>query len=175
MVSYFNVKSLQFAWERVRSRAIGGGGGGIRPEQRGHCPPWKNRLFRVSLAVQPKKRKRIPGVREVEPRQFPSSGHFTKFLELWNQGKKRYLIVWRNKWLTSEAKSIAEMIESLRAAANRLDEMRKAGVTLEDNGGVGDDYATLVTTDPEVAQRFGMEEEREYLDQEDNEVKGATG
>ncbi len=62
----------------------------------------------------------------VEPRQFPSSGHFTKFLELWNQGKKRYLIVWRNKWLTSEAKSIAEMIESLRAAADRLDEMRKA-------------------------------------------------
>ena len=38
----------------------------------------------------------------------------TKYLELWNQGKKRYETLWRNKWLTSEAKSIDEMIESLR-------------------------------------------------------------
>jgi hypothetical protein len=90
-----------------------------------------------------------------------------KYLELWNQGKKRYEMLWRNNWLTSEAKTIEEMIEALRAAADRLDEMRKAGVTLEDNGGVGDDYATLVTTDPNVATKFGMDEEREYLDEKD--------
>ena len=62
------------------------------------------------------------------------------------------------------------MIGSLRAAADHLDEMRKAGVTLEDEGGVGDDHATFVTTDPEVAGRFGMEEEREYLDEDDPET-----
>ena len=89
-----------------------------------------------------------------------------KYLELWNQGKKRYETLWRNKWLTSKAKTIDEMIESLRAAADHLDEMRKAGVTLEDDGGVGDDYATLVTTDPNVANKFGMDEEREYLDEQ---------
>jgi len=61
------------------------------------------------------------------------------------------------------------MIESLRAAADRLAEMREAGVTLEDNGGIRDDYATLVTTDPEVAKKFGMDEEREYLDLEDDD------
>ena len=91
----------------------------------------------------------------------------TKYLELWNQGKKRYETLWRNKWLTSEAKSIDDMIASPRAA-DVLDEMRKAGVTLEDNGGAGDDYATLATTDPEVAKKFGMEEEREYLDEGDD-------
>ncbi|MGP0062735.1 MAG: hypothetical protein ACLQGP_03915 [Isosphaeraceae bacterium] len=92
-----------------------------------------------------------------------------KYLELWNQGKKRYQTLWRNKWLTSEAKTIEEMIASLRAAADHLEEMRRAGVILEDDGGIGDDYATLVTTDPEVAKKFGMEEEREYLDEEDDE------
>ncbi len=69
---------------------------------------------------------------------------------------------------------IDEMIESLRAAAETLDEMRKAGVTLKDNGGAGDDYATLVTPDPEVAKRFGMEEEREYLDEGDDEGEPPT-
>jgi hypothetical protein len=95
-----------------------------------------------------------------------------KFLELWNQGKKRYEMLWRNKWLTAEAKTIDEMIASLRAAADQLAEMRQAGVTLDDGTGQSDDYATLVTTDPEVAQRFGMEEEREYLDDEDGESEG---
>ena len=93
-----------------------------------------------------------------------------KYRELWHQGKKRYETLWRNKWLTAEAKTIEDMIGSLRAAADHLDEMRKAGVTLEDEGGVGDDYATFVTTDPEVAGRFGMEEEREYLDEDDPET-----
>jgi hypothetical protein len=94
-----------------------------------------------------------------------------KYLELRNQGRKRYETLWRNKWLTSEAKTIEEMISSLRAAAAHLDEMRKAGVILEDHGVAGDDYATLVTTDPEVAKRFEMEEERDYLDDDDEVVE----
>jgi hypothetical protein len=75
----------------------------------------------------------------------------------------------------SKAKPIDEMIESLRAAAGQLDEMRGAGVTLEDNGGVGDDCASLATTDPNVASKFGMEDEREYLDEEDDEGTDAAG
>jgi hypothetical protein len=92
-----------------------------------------------------------------------------KYLELWNQGKKKYEALWRNKWLTADAKSIDEMIAALRAAADRLEEMRKAGVILEEAGGIVDDYATLVTTDLDVAKRFGMEEEREYLDENDED------
>lgn len=83
-----------------------------------------------------------------------------KYLELWNQGKKRYQTIWRNNRLAAEAKTIDEMIAALKTAAELLDEMRKAGVTLEDGG-------ALTTTDPEVAKRFGMEEEREYLEEDD--------
>jgi hypothetical protein len=50
------------------------------------------------------------------------------------------------------------MIESLRAAADELGEMKQAGVVLEQDGGVGDDYACLTTTNEEVAERFGFEE-----------------
>jgi hypothetical protein len=73
----------------------------------------------------------------------------------------------------SKAKPIDEMIESLRAAADQLDAMRKAGVTLEGDG-AEDDYATLVTTDPTVANDFGMEEKGEYLDDEDNQATEAA-
>jgi hypothetical protein len=79
----------------------------------------------------------------------------------------RYETLWRNKCLTSEAKTIDEKIEPLGSAADRLDEMRKAGVILDDSSGIADDYATLVTTDPNVASKFGIEEEREYLDEEE--------
>ena len=66
------------------------------------------------------------------------------------------------------------MIESLRAAADQLDEMRKAGVILDDSSEMADDYATLVTTDPNVASKFGMEDVREYLDEEDDESTDAA-
>jgi hypothetical protein len=74
----------------------------------------------------------------------------------------------------SKAKTIDEMIESLRAAADQLHEMRWAGVILDDNSEMADDYATLLTTDPNVASKFGMEEEREYLDKEDDESTKAA-
>jgi hypothetical protein len=40
-----------------------------------------------------------------------------KYLELWNQGRRRYRTLWPNKWLTSEASTIDGMIKSPRAAA----------------------------------------------------------
>ena len=57
-----------------------------------------------------------------------------KYKELWREARKRYVTTWRNKWLTAEAKSIEEMIAMLHAAANRLDDMRKNGVILDDGG-----------------------------------------
>ena len=93
-----------------------------------------------------------------------------KYLELWNQGKKRYrdfLLAEQVAHFRGEDHRRYGRKRLPRATAEELEEMRKAGVTLADDGGVGDDYVTLVTTDPEVAKRFGMEEEREYLDEED--------
>ena len=93
-----------------------------------------------------------------------------KYRELWNQARKRYVTTWRNKWLTSEAKSLEEMIAMLRAAAEQLDEMRRDGVILEDNGGVADDYAQLVTTDPKIAAKYGLIDESEFWgDDQDDE------
>jgi hypothetical protein len=94
-----------------------------------------------------------------------------KFRELWREARKRYVTTWRNKRLTAEAKTIQDMINMLRAAADQLDQMRKDGVVLEDQGGIGDDCAYLVTTDPKVAEKYGMIDESEYweIDEDDNE------
>lgn len=92
-----------------------------------------------------------------------------KYKELWNEARKRYVTTWRNKWLTAEAKSIEDMISMLRAAADDLDQMRKAGVNLDDNGGVGDDYAHLVTTDAKVAEKYGLIDESEYWGTDDDD------
>jgi hypothetical protein len=94
-----------------------------------------------------------------------------KFQELWNQARQRFVMTWRNKWLTAEATSIDDLVSILRAAADRLDQMRKDGVVLDDSSRIGEDYARLVTTDPKVAEKYGMVEELEYwgIDDEDDE------
>jgi len=99
-----------------------------------------------------------------------------KFKELWSEGRKRYVMTWRNKSLTAEATSIEDMIRMLRSAndrsaADQLDQMRMDGVLLDDNGGVGDNYARLVTMDPQVAEKYGLVEESEYWEG-DEEAEG---
>jgi hypothetical protein len=61
-----------------------------------------------------------------------------------------------------------EMIRALGNAADELKCMRDDGVTLDPQGGTSDDYAYLVTSDPTVAKKYGMEDETEYwgLDEE---------
>lgn len=75
--------------------------------------------------------------------------------------KTVYSMTWRNKFLTLGAKTIRNMQTSLRAAADELERMEKAGVKLDPHGGTSDDYATLITTDPGVAIRFDMRDENE--------------
>ncbi len=99
-----------------------------------------------------------------------------KFVELWGQGRRRYVTLWRNKWLTAHARSIEEMIVAIRGAAAELEAMRADGVTLEAEGGTTDDYAHLVTTDPEIAKKYDMHEESEYWDEPgEGEAGGKSG
>ncbi len=56
------------------------------------------------------------------------------------------------------------MIAALRESTATLEAMRAAGVSLEASGGTADDYALLVTTDPDVARKFDMHEESEFLE-----------
>jgi hypothetical protein len=96
-----------------------------------------------------------------------------KFIELWTANRqvtKRYVRIWRNKFLTLDAANIDDMIATLQGAVTELQAMRNDGVTLDPNGGTADDYAYLVTTDPEIARKYGMEEEDEgWEDDEAND------
>jgi hypothetical protein len=88
-----------------------------------------------------------------------------KYKQLWADARpaaKRYVTLWRNKWLTAEAKSLEDMIEGLQSAANTLRSMLADGVFLDAEGGTSDDYAYLVTTDPIVAKKYDMHDEKEF-------------
>jgi hypothetical protein len=107
------------------------------------------------------------------PRDFSNQLHEyvrPRFLEIWDAMHKtarRYVHLWRNKWLTSEAKSIEDMATALRFASEQLAAMQADGVVLETDG-VADDYAHLVTTDPEIAKKYDMQPEDEiFFDDQD--------
>ena len=88
-----------------------------------------------------------------------------KYRELWAEARKRYVMIWRNKWLTSEAKTVDEMLAMYIGTASHFEQMIRDGIVLDDNGSVGDDYAQLVTTDPKIAEKYGFVEESEYWDE----------
>lgn len=98
-----------------------------------------------------------------------------KYLELWGQGRTRYVTLWRNKWITAQSKTIDDMIAFLNDAAGTLEAMRRDGVVLEDAGGIADDYAHLVTTDPEVAKKYDMMEESELWGGDEKESSEDEG
>jgi hypothetical protein len=100
-----------------------------------------------------------------------------KYLEIWQSARppKRYLMLWRNKFLTAGAKTVDEMAEALRHAAETLAAMRADGVTLDPEGGTEDDYAYLVTTDPDIARKYDMHEESEFLGQLEEDEGGEGG
>lgn len=73
--------------------------------------------------------------------------------------RKKYMMLWRNKFLTVEAKSFKEMVEALEASARFLRSlMESKQVFLETPGGTADDYAMLYTYNKKVAKRFGFQE-----------------
>lgn len=97
----------------------------------------------------------------------------SKFYELWDAvhgRQRRFITLWRNKWLTSDAKSIDEMIAKLSGAADELRAMKADGVVLDPEGGTSDDYAYLVTDNPAIAAKYGMEDERDVWGEEENET-----
>jgi hypothetical protein len=69
---------------------------------------------------------------------------------------------WRCKGLADDAATLDDMIAALRDAIAELTMMRDVGVSLA--GPVADDYALLITTDPAVAERFGMEPDEDDED-----------
>jgi len=97
----------------------------------------------------------------------------SKYREIWKSiamMPRRFIRLWRNKFLTIDATSIDEMIDLVGDASAILKKMRNDGVTLDVSGGTGDDYAYLVTDDADVAKKYDMHDEREFLDLEEDEA-----
>lgn len=98
-----------------------------------------------------------------------------KYQELWDAlraTEKKYMLLWRNKFLTLDAKSLDDMIGTLDAAVEQLRRMRADGVVLDPDAGTADDYAHLVTTDPEVARKYDMHEESQFLGEHEHGDEG---
>lgn len=86
----------------------------------------------------------------------------------------RYVRLWHNRHITSEAMDIDMMLHYLLQAANELSEMSVAGVILDPDSDIVDDCARLVTTDPHVAERFDFDPEdhlaNKVLDYDDGDL-----
>lgn len=92
-----------------------------------------------------------------------------KYEELWQSvrsSSRRYLTLWRNKFLTIDARNFDEVIDKLESAVELLKQMRADGVVVDPQGGTADDYIHLVTTDPDVAKKYNMHDEREFWGEE---------
>jgi hypothetical protein len=59
------------------------------------------------------------------------------------------------------------MITGLKDATATLEAMLRDGVELDSRGGTSDDYAYLVTSDPEIARKYEMEDESEMMPEDD--------
>ncbi len=81
-----------------------------------------------------------------------------------NDDKPVYETTMRCKWLGDGAETIDQYIDLHEMRLEELKAMRDAGVVLGFET-VNDDYARLITTDPEVAKRFGLE--LELMENED--------
>jgi hypothetical protein len=77
---------------------------------------------------------------------------------------KTYSTIWRNKFLTTDAKTLADMAAGLAAAAAELAAMVATGKVALSNPEPADDYAFLTTNDADVANRFGFNEDRDDED-----------
>jgi hypothetical protein len=72
--------------------------------------------------------------------------------------KKRFLIIWRNKRLTSKAKTIQDMLEIYEDTAKYFRQMAKDGIRLMPESCI-DDYARLFTYNPIIAKKYDIPED----------------
>jgi len=86
-----------------------------------------------------------------------------KFREIWRNARRRFRMLWPNNIAAAgRAKSIEEMIDGLRQAADTLEAMKKDGVVFDPAEPGSNDFSYLFTSDPEVAEKYGMQDEAEF-------------
>lgn len=89
-----------------------------------------------------------------------------RYAELWKKSRKRYVTIWRQQIPAGAPQNIDELITAFPDSATTLEAMRQDGVVLAPipQGGSGSGFVRLMTTDPNVAQKYDMHEESEYWD-----------
>ncbi len=88
------------------------------------------------------------------------------YRELWQAtaaGARRYIRRWPTDSAANGVRTIGDLVDHLPADAALLSSMRDEGVVLDPAKGKPGLYACLVTTDPEVARRYDMHDESEFL------------
>lgn len=89
------------------------------------------------------------------------------YRDLWVQAQTRYMKWWRPIALANKARSPDEMAAARAASLAELRQMQAAGIVIDAAGAGPDGAIQLVSTDPEIARRFDMHEESEYLSRDD--------
>lgn len=92
-------------------------------------------------------------MRSIESRNLNAN---TKTAKVKKAAPLQWEFLWRNKWLTAGATSIDDMIKELRRAAKELEQMKRNGVRLDPDSDIGNDYATLITRNRNVAKLYFM-------------------
>jgi len=100
-----------------------------------------------------------------------------KFEEIWRvvNRPRRLVCLWPKALLALDAEAIRNATDEVRQQAATLQEMLAAGVTIDADGAEPDDSVYLVTTDPDVARRFGMHDESEFWPDEADGPEPPTG
>jgi len=88
-------------------------------------------------------------------------GIIKKEIESSTPPTKKFIRVWRNKWITASASSIDDFIDTYERLASLMKRWKLSGITLDSDifGGVDDDYAQFCTYDEAVAIKEDFEEE----------------
>jgi len=84
--------------------------------------------------------------------------------------KISYCTIWRNKWITSHARTIEDFIVTFEQLAIIFKKWKEMGIKLSNDSGIGDDYARFYTSNIDVALKanfvfqFSGDKENYYLD-----------
>jgi len=70
--------------------------------------------------------------------------------------KLKYVSTWRNKWITANAGSIDDFIQTFEELAPLFKAWKAMGIKLYPGCSTGDDYAEFYTEDMDVAIKAGF-------------------
>lgn len=90
-----------------------------------------------------------------------------KYLELWRENystAENFLRYWRISATSAVIRSIADLMACELNATEDLAAMRAAGVSIDPRSKPDQGFVYLAVNDPDVAQRFDMHDESEFMD-----------